>query len=72
MSTVSQDNVIMHNLRPLLRPEEAAKVLKVSMRAFWRLIAGGQLKKIKVGHLTRIDECDLIAFIESNRIGGVK
>ncbi|HMN96930.1 MAG TPA: helix-turn-helix domain-containing protein [Phycisphaerales bacterium] len=69
MSHISRDSVA--DLSPLLTYREAAKVLGVTERTVWTLVAGGVLPAVRFGRSVRIDPADLRAFIErSKRRGG--
>ena len=49
----------------LLRIEDGAKVLAISVRAFYRLIADGELPgPVKIGRASRIPMSDLQAYME--------
>jgi len=58
----------------LLRVKEAADTLAISVRAFYRLVADGQLPApVKIGRATRIPLSDLTSYIgnlKKERTGG--
>ncbi len=47
----------------LLRVNEAAQQLSVSVRSVWRLIALGELEQVRVGRCVRVSKASLAAFI---------
>jgi len=48
----------------LLKTEEVAQRLRISIRGVWRLVADGQLKRaVKVGHFSMWFESDLAAYL---------
>jgi excisionase family DNA binding protein len=49
----------------LLTVPETAEKLKLSERAVWRLLAGRKLPAVKLGRAVRIDQADLVTFVES-------
>lgn len=49
----------------LLSVPEVAERLGVSRRTVERLIAGRELKSVKVGSLTRVRESELLRYLES-------
>ena len=53
----------------LLTKAEAAELLRVSVDTVERLIRGGQLPAYRIGKaVTRIDEGDVLAYLESRRM----
>ena len=58
----------------LLRVREVADTLAISVRAYYRLVADGQLPApVKIGRATRIPQSDLTRYIENlknERTGG--
>ena len=55
----------MQNINPLLKASECAEMLHVSEPTFWRRVADGTLPKpIKIGHLSRWQQTDLLEAIE--------
>jgi len=57
----------------LLTPQEAAEFLATSLRHIRSLVSTRKIPTVKVGHLVRIKQCDLVAFVEANTreaIGG--
>jgi excisionase family DNA binding protein len=58
---------------PLKSKKEAARYFGTSVATIDRLMAARVLGFVKVGHLTRFREEDLLAYIRANaRAGGVK
>lgn len=47
----------------LLRPEEAATVLRVSRTRVFELIRSGELRSVKIGHLRRVSATALAEFV---------
>ena len=47
----------------LLRPEEAARVLRVSRTRVFELIRSGELRSVKIGHLRRVSATALAEFV---------
>ena len=54
--------------RQLLKVEEAAEILHVSVWAVRRWVGEHRLPSIKLGRCVRIDRRDLDAFIESGKV----
>lgn len=52
--------------RPALSPAEAADILGVTRQTIYNLIERGQLRRFKVGRLTRIPTGDVLALIGGN------
>ena len=53
----------------LLRVDEGAAMLAISVRAFYRLIADGQLPRpVKIGRATRMPLSDLERYIDALKI----
>ncbi|MCK5784839.1 MAG: helix-turn-helix domain-containing protein [Desulfobacterales bacterium] len=48
----------------LLTIKEAAGKMSVSTKTVYRLMGGGQLRKVKIGRSTRISEDDLNGYME--------
>ena len=48
----------------LLRPEEAARVLKIGRSKLFELLAAGDLPVVRIGHCTRIPRLALLRWIE--------
>lgn len=57
-------------LENLLSPKDAADLLGVSERGFFRLTKSGTVRSIRIGRLLRIDPVDLRQFIDSCKSGG--
>lgn len=55
---------------PLLTYQEVAKLLHVTDRTVWQLVADGKLLAVRFGRSVRIDPTDLRAFIEKAK--GIK
>jgi excisionase family DNA binding protein len=53
--------------QPLLKPEEASKLLAISPRTLWTLTASGQVCSVKIGRLVRYRPEDLQAFIAAQQ-----
>jgi excisionase family DNA binding protein len=47
----------------LLRPEEAAAVLRVGRTRVFELIRSGELRSVKIGHLRRVSATALAEFV---------
>ena len=47
----------------LLRPEEAAQVLRVSRTRVFELIRTGELRSLKIGHSRRVSATALAEFV---------
>ena len=54
------------SIEPLLRPDEVADALGVSLRTVYRLINDGKIKTIRVGHNIRVKRNEFMRFIESD------
>jgi excisionase family DNA binding protein len=54
----------------LLSPRDAADLLGVSERGFFRLTKSGAVPTVRIGRLLKIDPADLRAFIDSCKTGG--
>lgn len=54
----------------LLRLNEAAVRLAVSVRSLYRLIDAGELAVVRVGGCVRVAENDLVVYIAEHRQGG--
>ena len=54
----------------LLRLNEAAKRLTVSVRSLYRLIDAGELAVVRIGGCVRVAESDLGIYIAEHREGG--
>jgi len=50
-------------IRPLLKPAEAQRVLAIGARKLWSLTACGELPCVRIGKAVRYDPADLAAFI---------
>lgn len=56
----------MQNIDPLLNAPESAILFHVSEPTFWRRVADGSIPKpIKIGHLSRWPQSELLAVIET-------
>ncbi|MGE3109817.1 MAG: helix-turn-helix domain-containing protein [Phycisphaerales bacterium] len=53
----------------LLRVQDAAHELSVSVRSMWRLLSRGDLQQVKIGRAVRVTRESIDAFIEK---GGVR
>lgn len=61
------------SVEKLLTPQQAADYLATSLRHIRSLISNRKIKTVKVGHLVRIKQSDLVEFVEANTreaIGG--
>lgn len=56
----------------LLTSREAAAMLGISERTLWTLKDQGEIPHIKIGRSVRYSVTDLNAWINQQRIGGVK
>lgn len=56
--------------RRLLGVPEVVKVTGWSRSYVYQLITSGKLRAVRVGRTVRIDQADLDAFIEANKVGG--
>ena len=56
--------------RLLLGLDEAALLLNVSVRAVYRLVADGQLQRVKVGRRAEVTVASLLAYYERITAGG--
>jgi len=57
-------------MQPLLTQDEAAELLKLSIRTIERLrVAGTGPKFLKAGKSVRYRECDLVAWVEARVVG---
>ena len=54
---------------PLLTYRDAARLLGVSDRTVWTLVATGALRAVRFRHAVRIDPADLQEFIEQAKGG---
>ncbi len=54
-------------LRPLLKPDEAAGVLAISPRKLWELTASRVIPAVRIGRAVRYDPADLVAWIARNK-----
>ena len=62
----------MDGLVPLLRSrKDAATLLGISERKVDALLASGDLPKVKIGACVRIDHADIVAFVNSQKKGGL-
>lgn len=57
----------LSELRPLLKPTEAARVLAIGLRKLWSLTAGGELASVRIGKAVRYDPADLADFINRQK-----
>jgi excisionase family DNA binding protein len=55
----------------LLRMKEAARVLAVSVRTVYRLIAARELAVVHVRGCARVNQADLLAYVERSKRGGL-
>jgi excisionase family DNA binding protein len=51
----------------LLKPPEAAKVLRISERTLWELKKQGEIRHVQIGRSVRYDPRDLQAWIENQK-----
>jgi excisionase family DNA binding protein len=57
--------------RLLLSPREAAERLGISERCLWdRMSPRGSIPVVRIGRLTKIDQRDLVSFIDVQKQGG--
>ncbi|MHC4877290.1 MAG: helix-turn-helix domain-containing protein [Planctomycetota bacterium] len=54
-------------LLPLLTTQEAADVLRISMRTLWSLTQDGDIPSVRVGRSVRYDQGDLADWIASRK-----
>lgn len=52
---------------PLLRPQDVAKTLSLSVPRIYQLAAEGEIASIKMGKSLRFDPEDVMAYIRSHR-----
>ena len=58
-------------MNKLRNKTDVCEILGVSIRGLDRLIAGGKIRIVKVGRLTKISQAEVDAFIERNSHGGL-
>ena len=51
--------------RELLKPEQAAEVLKISRSLLYELLKAGVLPSVKIGRSRRIERAEIDAFVAS-------
>lgn len=56
----------------LVKVQDAARLLQVSPRTVWRMIAEGQFKAVRVRRCTRLLRAELTSLAERNIIGGAQ
>ncbi|MBI1314105.1 helix-turn-helix domain-containing protein [bacterium] len=54
-------------LQPLLTTQEAADVLRISLRTLWTLTQEGEIPSVRVGRSVRYDQTDLADWIASRK-----
>ncbi len=54
----------------LLDYREAARLLAVSERTVWSLVAKGELPAVRIGRAVRIDRRDLVAWVDRQKSAG--
>jgi excisionase family DNA binding protein len=55
-----------------LRVKEAAKILNISQRTVWRMIADGQLTASRIRRCTRLLRSQVLGYLKGNgKVGGV-
>lgn len=55
--------------RRLLTVREVAQLTGWSRSFVYQLITSGQLRVVRIGRTVRVDQADLDAFIEANKVG---
>ncbi len=58
------------NTNPLLRGEEVAEQLQISIALAYRLMQKGKIRSVRIGRLVRVRQHDLDRFIEQQTSGG--
>ena len=52
----------------LLTPSEVSDILKINYRKVLDMILLGDISAIKIGRKYRIDKCDLLEYLNNNKI----
>lgn len=51
----------------LVRVKEAAKIIGVSMRTVWRMLASGQLKAVRIRRCTMVRLSELLSWMKTGK-----
>ena len=54
--------------KPLLKPQEAACRLAISLRTLWQLTQDGEIPCVRIKRLVRYDPADITAYIGRQKI----
>ena len=65
MTEASQD-VFLSNSNSLLRADDVAEILNISVPMAYRLMQRNEIRTVKIGKSRRVREEDLFSFIENN------
>ena len=57
--------------KAFLSPKELGKILGVSLPTVYRLIDTRKIPAFKIGNSLRFSKSDILAYLESNRIGPI-
>ena len=52
---------------PLMKPDQAAKMLSISPRSLWTLTDNGEIPCVRLGRSVRYDSGDLRNYIEAKK-----
>ena len=58
------------HIKVLIKRDDAAKMLAVSVRKLWSLTKGGEIPVIQIGKSVRYDPDDIHRYVAKNRTGG--
>lgn len=69
MESIPSVKPVTTNLMQLLRPEEAAQVLRISRSLIYQLLRTGEIPVVRIGRACRIRPQDIEVFINLNLTG---